>query len=99
MATGPNNIPLTAWTCPHCAAVWHSGRQYCIDCGYGMAPAVARVDAAGTGQTLVVPTGQTAALAAPQQEPPYTYEDILALGGQEPQTVPTVDGTGFAPPG
>lgn len=24
------------WTCPHCQATWHSGRQYCVDCGYGM---------------------------------------------------------------
>src|SRR5712671_3950982 len=31
-------LPLQPWTCPHCAAVWHSGRQYCVDCGYGLAP-------------------------------------------------------------
>lgn len=37
MAT--SNGPLQPWTCPHCAAVWHSGRQYCVDCGYGLAPA------------------------------------------------------------
>lgn len=31
-----NGRPVVPWTCPHCQAVWHSGRQYCVDCGYGM---------------------------------------------------------------
>lgn len=33
-SNGP--LPISPWTCPHCHATWHSGRQYCVDCGYGV---------------------------------------------------------------
>jgi len=36
MSTPNGPMPFQDWTCPHCAAVWHSGRQYCVDCGYGL---------------------------------------------------------------
>src|SRR6266850_401384 len=36
MADVNGPLQVQPWTCPHCAAVWHSGRQYCVDCGYGV---------------------------------------------------------------
>src|SRR5207244_39951 len=92
MATGPQTSSLTAWMCPHCSAVWHSGRQYCIDCGYGMAPLSVH---GANGQAGVVPEGESEGSRARKEQ-----DDALSRAMQGvAQERWSVDGTGFVPPG
>jgi hypothetical protein len=92
MATLPPMSPLPPWTCPRCKAVWHSGRQYCVDCQVQLpdgrwvypeqVPPQPFLSARPTNGPVLGPDGHPLSPLAPQQFPRSKEEALLEHSAQ-----------------
>ena len=78
MSTPNGPLAFQDWTCPHCAAVWHSGRQYCVDCGYGLTEGTGFTPPVSRGGGPAVSTGGRAEESGPQWTETHELQEALA---------------------